>query len=66
VAQHGSDRGGDVARGECRGRDLVQQRLEQVVVVLVDQRDVDRRAVQRPRSAQSPEAAADDDDARVT
>jgi hypothetical protein len=66
VAQHAADRRGDVARGERRGRDLVQQRLEEVVVVPVDQGDVDRRAIERARRAQAPEPAADDDDARVT
>ena len=62
VAQHPPDRRGDVARRQRRRRDLVQQRLEEMVVVAVDQRDADRRARERPRRVEAAEAAADDHD----
>jgi len=42
---------------------LVQQRLEQVVVGTVDQRDRNRLASQRLGGFETAEAAADDDDA---
>ena len=51
----------DVGRGECGGRDLVEERLEQVMVAAVDQDHVDvspREGAHRPQPA---EAAADDD-----
>jgi hypothetical protein len=50
----------DLARRERASRDLVQERLEQVVVALVDERHVDGRRLQRARRAQAAEAAADD------
>ena len=49
--------------GEHRRRHLVQQRLELVVVVLVDQRDVDVVVLREgPGAGDAGEAAADDDD----
>ena len=49
---------------ERAGRDLVEQRLEQVEVAAVDERDLDRvLAAQRPGRVQPGEPAADDDDA---
>ena len=45
-------------------RDLVQERLEGVVVVLVDEHDVDVALVQLLRGADPGEAAAEDEDAR--
>ena len=42
------------------GRDLVQERLEGVVVVLVDEHDVDVGVLQLPRSADPGEPAAED------
>ena len=53
AAQDPADRRRDVARRQRRGRDLIQQRLEQVVVVAIEQRDADRRAApaRAPRRA---------------
>ena len=59
-----AQRVGDVAGGQHRRRDLVQERLELVVVVLVDERDVDVLALgQLPGTGDAGEPAADDDDA---
>src|SRR5262249_50695467 len=59
--QNVPDRRGD-RRGRQAGRgDLVEQRLEQVVVGAVDHRHFDRRLVQRLRRPKTPEAATDDD-----
>ena len=53
-------------RGQHRGRDLVQQRLELVVVVLVDERDVDVVVLrERAGAGDAREPAADDDHAVV-
>ena len=62
-AQHPTDRRRDVAGRERRGRDLIQQRLKEMVVVPVEQRDADRRAGERARRVKPAETAADDDDA---
>ena len=64
MAQHGPDRLGDIGRRQRRGRDLVQQRLEQVVVVAVDHRHVDGRPRQPASGFEPAEAGADNDDAR--
>ncbi len=65
LAEQAAHRRGDVARGEPRGRHLIEQRLEQVVVVAVDQRHGDagagraprRRPCRRSRRRRSPPAA---------
>ena len=49
IAQEIADRPGDLRCRQRCGRDLVQQRLEQMVVAAVDQRDADRRASQVKR-----------------
>jgi hypothetical protein len=41
VAQHHPNRFGNIGWRQCRGRDLVKERLEEVVIVAVDHRDVD-------------------------
>ena len=64
VAQDVADRRGDRRRREARARDLVEQRLEQVVVGAVDQRDLDLGLRQRAHRLDAAEAAADDDDVR--
>lgn len=46
-------------RGGCH---LVQQRLKEVMVVTIDQRDAHRLFLQRLRRGQAAEPAADDDD----
>ncbi len=63
VAQEGADRRGDVGRRQRRGRNLIQERLEQMMVRAVDQQDIDGRAGEPGRRCQSAEAAAHDDDA---
>ena len=62
VAQRVPDRD----RLEERGRDLVEERLEGVVVVAVDDHDVDVGALQLSRSSDTAEAAAEDQDARAS
>ena len=64
VADDGADRVGDVAGVEGRRRDLVQQRLEQVVVAAIDDGDAHAFLAQRARGREAGEAAADDDDVR--
>ena len=53
----------DGGRLEQSRRELVQQRLERVVVVLVDDDDVDVGTLQLPRCADPGEAAAENEDA---
>ena len=63
AGKHAAQRRRDLALGEDAGRHLVEQRLEQVVVGAVDERDLDRRALQRLGRVEPAEATADDDDA---
>ena len=58
-----ADGGRDVSLGEDAGGDLVQQRLEQVMVRSVDDRHVDVGPPQGLGHKQAAEARADDDDA---
>ena len=53
TAEHRPERIGDVGRVEQRGRHLVQQRREQVVVAGVEQEDVDVGAVEGPGAGQA-------------
>jgi hypothetical protein len=53
----------DGRRLEEASRELVQQRLEGVVVVFVDDDDVDVRLLQRLRGADAREAASENEDA---
>jgi hypothetical protein len=59
AGERAADRLGDRRRGQSRGRHLVEQRLEQVVVGAVDQRHVHRRRGQRAGRPQAAEAAAE-------
>ena len=59
VAQHGRDGAGR----QDPGRHLVEQRLEEVVVPLVDERDVEVGPSEQPGSRQAAEPAADHDNA---
>ena len=54
----------DVRRGEASRGHLVQERLEDVVVVVIDEGDADGRAAQRSRGGEARETSADDDDVR--
>ena len=65
AAQDLAGRGGDLALGQDAGRHLVEQRLEQVVAGLADQRDVDVGLAQPLGGEQPAESGADDDDARA-
>ena len=50
---------------EQSGRDLVQQRLERAVVVLVDQDDLGVGVLELPCGADSREPTAEDENARL-
>ena len=54
---------GDLAGRERSGRDLVGERLEEVEVPSIDERDLDRRPPQPERRLEAAEAAPDDDHA---
>ncbi len=57
-----ADRHGDVGRVEAGGRDLIEQRLEQVMVAVVDEDDAKALAIRENlRRLQTREACADDD-----
>jgi hypothetical protein len=64
MAQHPADRRRDVARRQRGGGHLVEQRLEQMVVVAIEQRDANRCARQRARGVQAAEPAAENHDMR--
>ena len=64
TAQDPPDGRSNVSWLERRGRHLVQERLEEVMVVTVEQRDPDRRARERLGCLQAAEPASNDDDAR--
>src|SRR6185369_14457676 len=60
-AQQIADRPGDFRRRQRSGRDLVEQRLEQMMVAAVDQRDPDRRTGEAEGGLQPAKTGADDD-----
>ena len=64
VVEEVADRVADGRRLEQARRDLVQERLERVVVVLVDEHDVDVGLVQLVRGTDPGEAAAENEDPR--
>ena len=67
VVEQAAQRVGDVGRRELARRDLVEQRLELVVVVAVQQRDLDVVLLRQPlRGPDAGEAAADDDDVALS
>jgi hypothetical protein len=66
VGEQGSDRVGDVALVEAGRRDLVEERLEGVVVPAVDQGRVDPGAGETLRDLEPREPRSDDHDLRVT
>ena len=63
VVDQVAERVSDGAGLQQTGRELVQERLEGVVVVLVHEHDVDVGLLQLSRRADAGEAAAEDDDA---
>src|SRR5215472_3852543 len=65
MAQDGPDRLGNIGRRQRRGRDLIEKRLKQVVVVAVDDGDLDGRARQRSGGLEPGKACADNHDMRT-
>lgn len=63
VADDAADRRGDVGRGQARGRHLVEEWLEEVVVATVDHGDPGGAPAKRIGRAQAAKARPDDDDA---
>ena len=57
-----TDRPGDFRGGERCGGDLVKQRLKQMMVALVNDRDAHRCVGKTPRCLKPAEAGSDDDD----
>ena len=58
--QQMANRPGDFGRGERGGRDLIEQRLEQMMVAAVDQGDLHRRTGKPEGALQPTETGADD------
>ena len=65
VAQDVAQRRGDRRRREPGGGHLVEQGLEQMMVAAIDQRDLDRRALELAHGPEPGESAADDDDSSL-
>src|SRR5437899_7101009 len=59
-----ADWSGDLCRREDAGRDLIQQRLKQMVVRPIDEGDPHGRWLERACGGEAAESAADDDDVR--
>ena len=57
-----AQRRGDLARRKARGCDLIEERLKQVEVAPIYQRDCHRRMLERPGGLEAAKSAADDDD----
>ncbi len=55
-----ADRPGDLRGGQRGGPDLVEQRLEEMMIALIDDGDAHARALESLRDGESAEAAADD------
>ncbi len=64
LAEQPADRRRDVARRQPGGGHLIEQRLEQVIVVAVDQRHSHAGRCQARGTCESAEPCADDDDSR--
>ena len=60
--QHVPQRRRDVAGRKHAGRDLVEQRLEQMVIAPIDERHVDIGVAEQPGRGKTAEAAAHNDD----
>src|SRR5262249_44526621 len=60
--QDRADRVRDVVRRERRGRDLVEQRLKEMMIPPVDERHAYRSASEPSRRIETAEPAADDHD----
>src|SRR5262249_13372775 len=64
LPQNAADGEGDVARVEACRRDLIEERLEGVVILPIDERDPERGLAERVRCVESAESTADDHDTR--
>jgi len=64
IAKQPTDRYSDVARRERGARHLIQKRLEEVVVRAVNDRQVNRGALEAPRRREATKTTADYDDTR--
>ena len=65
IRQNGPHWRRNVAWRKARGRDLVQQRLEQMIIVLIDHCHVERAAGKPLRGGQPAETGPDNDNARI-
>src|SRR5581483_6749556 len=63
AAEDAADRRADFAGRERAGRDLIEERLEEMEVAAVDERDVDRRMSEIARRIEPAEPAAENEDA---
>ena len=63
-AQNAAHRSGNFCRRQSCGRDLIQQRLEQVMIAAIDHRHLHSSGAQGMRGIQSTETGPDNDDAR--
>ena len=64
MPQHGSDGQRNIGWRQGRGRNLIQQRLEQVIIAAVDQCDPAGRPAERMDGRDPAKAASYDDDMR--
>jgi hypothetical protein len=63
-AQDAPNGPGNIGRRQPRGRDLIQQRLKEVIVLFVDYDHVGVDAIQALRCGEASEAGANDDNSR--
>src|SRR5262249_46174405 len=63
-SEDAANRGGDLPRAQDRRRHLIQQRLEQMMVLTIDQDDVDLGLPEGLRGGEATEASPHDHDAR--
>ena len=61
-AKDGAYRVGNIAGGQPGRGDLIQQRLEQMIIATIDDGDTDIAILQGSRCAQAPEPCSHDDD----
>jgi hypothetical protein len=64
--ENAADGVGDIAGGERRRRNLIEQRLEEVVIAAVDDGDESVGVLERAGGVEAGEASADDDDVCVS
>ena len=65
LAQNRADRRRDIGRGKRRGCDLIEQRLEKMIIGAVDHRHPHRFAREFLRRLQTAESGADNYDVRL-